>query len=1240
MGVVYEAFDEERRAAVALKTIRSPSPDALARFKREFRVMQDVHHTNIVTLGELCADGDECFFTMELVEGSDFLSYVRRAHRGPVDGTAQPSGSGVAFASTKKMAVAPVAVVDGRGAVRGFDEARLRDALAQLVRALAALHSAGIVHRDVKPSNIRVTHEGRLVLLDFGLASDLTKEGSTALKMAGTPAYMAPEQALSGAVGPEADWYGVGVLLYEALAGVVPFDGAALEVLMKKQSQTADPPRSLVPDIPADLDALCVALIHFDPKARPTVALIERALGATETPGTSASRPSVADPAPFVGRATELDALRSAFEDSRQGVAVSVLVEGESGVGKSCLVRHFVKTLGADHQDLVVLAGRCYEREAVPYKALDGVVDALAHVLVRNGDALATRILPLRPEPLAHVFPVLRRVRAFANATRGPAPVADPVDLRNRAFAAMRDMLARLGAVRPCVVVIDDLQWADADSLALLGEIMRRPEEPQLLLIATMRSTPHGTSPDASAPPRQSAELVPFGDALGGDARTLTLARMPEEDARALATRLLEREAPGGAERFAEGIAREAAGHPLFIDALVRYSAVAGEATGGLRLEDALWARVSNLAAGPKQVMEMLAVAGAPITQDVLASAVGGDRAELGGHISLLRVAHLVSITGARTSDTIEPYHDRVRAAVLANIADDERVTSHRALALALEQAPRRETEALARHWRGAGDTTQAAAYSAQAADEAAGALAFDRAVSLYKTAIDLGPRDGAERSALLERLGDALANGGHSVRAAGAYTEASRGAHAARSLDLQRRGADQLLGAGHFDEGLVVIGRVLASIGLKLPRSPLSGLLILLVYRVYLRVRGLGFRARDVSQITATELTRIDVCSSLAHGLGVADTVRGAAFQARTLVLALRSGERYRIARALASEAAYASASGGSAIRRTEALLARAHTLAAESGNPYAIGLAHCSSGIAYHCFGQWKRAIEHLERAKAVWAEAPGTPGEQNTMLFVATNCLVYLGQIGRVARETPEALREARQRGHLFAAVNLSTGSSSVAWLALDEPEAALANIDEAMSRWSKRGFHIEHLGELEARTNAFIYSGRPREAHTLIAARWPALRRSLLPLTIQPLRIHAVHARARSALATAEEGGADRATLLREAATAARRMERERMDHATWKAKLLRAGIAVTRRESTESAVSLLHEAIAGFDAADMALYAAATRRCLGALLGGDEGRQLLLGADAWMTSEMIKNPARMTAMLAPGFGRLG
>jgi tetratricopeptide (TPR) repeat protein len=1202
MGVVYEAHDDERGARVALKTVPNMTPAALARFKREFRAVADVQHPNLVSLGELVAEGDKWFFTMELVEGGDFLEHV------------QPRGG-------------------------SLDEVRLRSALAQLTSALEALHAGGIAHRDVKPANVRVTPSGRVVLLDFGLAADFTRTGSqTQARMAGTPAYMAPEQAASGAVGPAADWYAVGVVLFHALTGALPFEGTPLAMMIEKQ-QDGPAPSARAPNVPADLDELCARLLRFDPSARATGTDLNRVLGGDAGARRPAQSSSLTEVPPFIGRAKEIAALRAAFADSRRD-AVTVLVEGESGVGKSCLVRRFVEALSTEVADLVVLTGRCYEREAVPYKAFDGVVDALTRFLMREAGE-SGRFVPTYPEALARVFPVLRRVEAFASAPR--KLTLDPLEIRSRAFAGLRDMLTRISHRRPLVVVIDDFQWADTDSLTLLAEVLRPPEAPAMLLAATVRASPPGE--DKTFRTLTAASNRKLGQALLGDVRSVEVAQLSSGEARELATALVRRtgRSAGGADAgesvdgAAEAIAREAGGHPFFIDALVRHAALGGGVGAG-GLDEALWSSVTILEPTARRIVELLAVAAAPVTQEVLAVAADVPPDAYGRLLARLRVAHLISVTGVRAGDTAEPYHDRVRAAVLAHKDESARAELHGALARALEKTESQDVEALALHWRGAGDGDRAAAYAARAADAAAGALAFDRATKLYEAALELGHHDGAERSALFEKLGDALANAGRGRRAAEAYAKAARGAQAARALDLQRRGADQLLRAGHLDEGLATFGGVLASIGLALPRSPLTAVAFFLLCRAYLRVRGLGFRTRDPSEIAATELTRIDICWSVAVGLAFADNLRAAAFQARSLVLALWSGDRSRIARAVAAEAGYVSRTGEPAIRRTEALLRRAHELAAESADPYATGWAHAASGVAYYFAGRYKRALEHLDHARAVWAELPGALWEMDTSIFYSLSSLVQLGEVARVGREMPRALRDARQRGDLYAAVNLRIGPANLAWLAQDDARMALTQIDAAMSEWSNRGFHVEHYFELLARANALVYGDRGPEAYGHVRARWPALRRSLLPFALQVVRVNTLHARARCAIAVAERGGAERDRLLRDAAACARRIERERTGYATSWAKLARAGIAATRGDRDRAAL-LLRDAASGFDAADMALYAAAARRTLGKLVGGDEGRVLVERAEAWMRAETVKNPARMTAMLAPGFAKV-
>src|SRR5262249_9212902 len=149
----------------------------------------------------------------------------------------------------------------------------------------------------------------------------------------------------------------------------------------------------------------------------------------------------------------------------------------------------------------------------------------------------------------------------------------------------------------------------------------------------------------------------------------------------------------------------------------------------------------------------------------------------------------------------------------------------------------------------------------------------------------------------VLAKLADALANAGRGAEAARAYLEARAARPGPEALVLERRAGEQLLRSGHIDEGLAVLGRVLAAVGLDPPASAGAALSSLLLLRMRLGVRGYEFTPRTEADVPRADLDRIDVCWSIGNGLGGVDIVRGAAFQARHLLLALRAGEPYRIA-------------------------------------------------------------------------------------------------------------------------------------------------------------------------------------------------------------------------------------------------------------------------------------------------------------------------------------------------------
>jgi hypothetical protein len=1220
MGVVFEAEDLLRGTSVALKVLRRLSPEALLRFKTEFRALQDLQHPNLVRLDELICDGSQWFFTMERVDGVDFVTHVGAPATGGghVQAPSRTLGDDEDSGGERAAAAVRAAPSDASTEGRHFDEVRLRGALAQLVEGLTALHAAGKVHRDVKPSNVLVTPEGRVVVLDFGVVGDMRRGPDS--HVVGTPLYMAPEQASAGEVGPPADWYAVGLVLYQALTGRLPFGASRLEAIDLKRRLEPAPPSSVAAGLPEDLDRLCADLLRLDPRARPDGAEVLRRL---------ALRP----PAPggrgrFVGRRRELDELEACFAAVRAGQARALLVHGESGAGKSALVSRFIERLDpAAEPAPVVLTGRCCERESVPYKAVDEAVDDLSWYLKRLPPAQAAALVPANAAALAQVFPVLQRLPAIAEAAaaaearRQAAP--DPRELRARAFAALRALVANIARRHPLVLAIDDLQWADADSRALLAELVAPPAPPGLLLLATVRESGSRAPDDAAAPPLPGAHH-------------LHLAGLPAAEARELAAASLASAlAPDERARLAALIADESGGHPLFIGELARHTHALGLGSGAPRLEDALAARVEELEAGERAVLELVAIAGSPLSPDLAAAAAGLAGDELASRVARLRAGNL--IRGAVTSAglAIEPYHDRVRGAALAGLDHAAQRALHLRLAETLE--PRgADPEMLAVHFHDAGEARRAAAWAAVAATRAAAALAFDRAASLFRMAAAHEPPGTAEGQRLRIGLAEALVNAGRGASAALAFEEAARAADGARAGDLQRRAAEQYLRAGHIDAGTAAMDRALAPFGLALPRSPIWALTSLIAGRARLRMRGLGYHERAASELPASELARIDACFSVSANLGIVDHVRGADFQTRNLLWALEAGEPYRIARALAVEVGYAAARGATARARGERLLDLARRIAERIDHPHALGLVDAFAIAHAFSIGDWQAARRCYERALATLRDrCLGVTWELDTIELFHLWVVVYQGGIAELARRVPVLLRDAEARGDRYAATNLRTSFVPLLRLAADQPAEARREGAEGARAWSSSGFQLPQYNfEIFSEGHIGLYLGEAEAAHRRISLRWPALRASLLTM-LQQLRVEALHVRARCALAAAVAARGDRDRWLRAAERDTRRIAREGAPWSPAWVELLTAGIAAARGNS-ETAAALAQAAARRCERAGMAAYAAAARRVAGALVGGDAGRRLVDDADGWMAGQGIRDPRRMTAVLAPGF----
>ncbi len=1047
MGVVYEAFDRERDERVALKTILRLDASTLYRFKNEFRSLADLTHPGLVRLHELFSEENQWFFTMELVEGVDFLEFVCPDPTLPVDDTLDQTDAGGADQSTQPLTapehvppggpiprpaptdadltprsgsdettdaglkvsleptdpitgpatrlgsteidpeassapsrapeapestargsgsqspvpstvvepIKPVPVLEpGRPAVRRPDYARLKAALRQLAEVLHELHAQGRLHRDIKPSNVLVTRQGRVVLLDFGLSTDVEARAdpeTTDGHIVGTATYMAPEQAAGRPVTAASDWYAVGVMLYRALTGRLPHEGKYLEILMEKQRTDPPRPAALFPDVPQELDRLCMDLLERDPGKRPSGEEILTGLG-----GITGDASRLAEKRRlFVGRESQLGVLNTAFKDMSQGRTVAVFVHGRSGVGKSSLIQRFLE--GLFERDLaVILAGRCYEQESVAYKAVDTLIDALCRYLRRLPRREADALIPRDVSTLAQVFPVLRRVEAVAEAPAVAHVVPDQLELRRRAFAALRELLARIGDRRPLVLSIDDLQWGDTDSALLLSDLLRPPDAPVLLLVGSYRSEYATFSPFLRVLLQEMTDGSP-----PRDHREVALEPLTLGEGRELALRLIGQDDPA-AVALAEAIVRESGGSPYFVYELVEYLKEGGELGEGgtlsthFSLDSVLGRRIGKLPPEAESLLEVLAVAGQPLRQSIACKAADLGAVGFSG-LALLRAQHLVRGTGLGSLDEVETYHDRIRETVVNHLDPDRRRELNQRLARELEQAGGADPETLGVHFEGAGEFAKAGHYYALSADEASEALAFDRAVKLYRRALELGQADPAATRRIRTRLGDALANVGRGVEAARAYQEAAAEANQLELVELERRAAYQFLVSGHIDEGLAAFGAILDPMGLSLPSTPRRALLRLLLSRARLRLRGLKFRERPADQVPVDKLELIDIYRSVAVGISVVDVIRGADYQTRSLLLALDAGEPLRIALALGWEAVHVACQGRPAWRRTERLVAAAGSLAQRLGHPHALGMASLSAGAAQFLIGSYRK-------------------------------------------------------------------------------------------------------------------------------------------------------------------------------------------------------------------------------------------------------------------------------------------
>jgi hypothetical protein len=1154
-GEVWAARDTERAATVAVKRLKQTRGDALRRFKDEFRALAGITHRNLVGQHELVTDGAHWLLVMELVDGVDFVGHVTGMSAGAISDLTTVVGPSDIHAISRSDSSSGLRVRDDAGV------ARLIAAAAELVAGLRALHQAGRLHCDIKPSNVLVEHgTGRVVILDLGMASGLASALFGSGRIAGTPSYMSPEQAAGSPLDEASDLYAVGALLYECLTGRLPFAGSPAHVLAMKQLDDPMPLGELGVEIPAALRALTEALLVRAPADRPDGAAVARVLA--ELGGRPAD---LAEAVPPGGRDRELALLAAALDD---GPRVA-FVHAAAGLGRSFLCDRLA-ALAADRGALV-LRSRSYPHAHVPFRALDELVDRLADALGPDhpADDADTAIL-------ARLFPALAERAATSDIASD-----DPVALRQRAARALPALLARAAAGRRLVVILDDLHAGDDDSAAFLTALAGSGAA--ALVVASYRDDEPGPLPAAlrlATPPARAVDV-----ALGALAADEVVA-MVREVLRATS------EAVAVDDTVIAQAVAESGGQPLFALELARHAARhAGSRRGALRLDDAIADRLAAVDAATRDLVATVAIAGRPVAEGLaLIAARSGDD----GGLAALRTGlgkGWLREQGGRGGRQLDLFHPRLRDGVLAALTPADHSARHAALAGALMASGDAEPEVLAHHLEGAGRIAEAVPHLLVAAERAAAALAFDHAAALHGRALALGSFGPAQIARLRARRAALLADAGRPDAAAAEYLRAAE--VGADRKELVRCAAEQLLRGGRIDRGLVMLTRLAAEAGIAVPASAARAAPGLALDRV--RLVGRDWAPTGTGDPAAR--FACDVAWTLASGIVIVDPLRAAAFQSRAAIHALAAGDPARIARSLVGEVLVSAMGGSRTAARTAALVARARALAASSGDRTVAALAEHAEAVAAVQEGRWAAGAA---AGRAALAHAPRVPGGTlitSVVVHFRTFAQFYLGELDQLGAFIPELHALAESRGDHNLATNTCLGYANLVWLLRDGADAAEGRIDRALASWSQAGFLAQHYYALQARVHATLWRGDGDRALALVDAASPALRRSLLLLS-QCLRIDAIHLRARCLLAAAATACNPRRAALQ--ARAAADIARLRSSHAPWaraagelSAANLRAQTGL--RPDGERAARLL-------DACAMAPYAAAARR----LDGGPAG----------------------------------
>ena len=1064
-GRVFRALDTIRRHDVAIKVLRNDSSDALLRFKQEFRALSGIRHPNLIRFHKLGRTPEGVWFlVIEFVNGDSLTSTATGNDRSESSPDLPPTEADIAaLAPTGELPTdAPADARVYRHEIAPlFDAEALAQRMAQLASGLRHLHNAGVIHCDLKPSNVLVTQDDRVVILDFGVArytQHIGAQHQAARAIAGTLPYMSPEFRAGSDPLPSVDWYATGIMLTELLTGLPATTIGAMPP--DERDELLD---ATAESFPAHehLCALAKGLTHPDPVLRKDghdLAVVCGDHGPESHVGEDTS-----DAIPFIRGDRELAHLNHLWNRYRNGETVNVIIEGVAGVGKSALCQEFIWRLSTLAAAPILLIARCRTDELLGYRAFDELVDGVAAVMQTLPEDEAAQLQAHVGQSLAKLFPTLR---SFCAAP--PDDTNDDKDEVEDAEDALNDLqqlIQKLSERRDVVIWIEDIHLADRHSQRWFAKIFSPGRGPRALLMLTRR-------------PNNDPRIVDQIDiqTLGYAIPIYRIQALDDEIAAQIAQRLLPTNLKKRDELI-QHVVRIAHGNPQLLRELCRDPEKARTVDENITLVRLLRERFAGIASESANVLRALATSTVPLNRVQIAQIANLTPDEVERAIDALERSNaLWQVAGPKPDDE---YYDISQHSIADTILH---ATPPNELAAYHERHARRgslsikDGETFVRHLVKAGLLNEARRHAQQLAEDADQAREWALSARMRDTLLDIlrsegqRPNDDLLRDTIRARLA-----AGRGVEAARLMLELADDTNKAEAHALRQKAARALLLAGHINEGLR-IQSASSPQGVRLPAHLLPDLLesARLEPIIYRKIKNLDINTLDHNPPQNNPLDeRVAAYRTLRTNFSITGNSHGYHLTIRELHAAIESQSAPQILHALTAHCTYIAMAGDKNKAKTDTYIQRAQELAKSQDDPNLLHSLKIYEGTSDYHQGNYHLGWAKI-RESYRWMRENAPHAQMNLSYINLHHIFFYTTLCNTHALRKlyyPQILTARQNQNPLLEATLTLCGA--ITWLIDDAPEAATSAIERLHWQPNTRGFHLYDYLRLRAQSDLVIY-----------------------------------------------------------------------------------------------------------------------------------------------------------------------